>query len=179
MVVGSAIFAAGMVCLYLVMRTVTFEHGGACASGGPYEIRPGQECQSGLFTLGFTGVIGFMVGALLFFYSTHRYGWPLIGTSAMGVTAAVFFGGLGGSFLEIAADAPASFEDNGDYKFVGVMFLVMAACSVPVVLGPVVYAARTTRKDVRRPPAPAWLAWFAAVVAGVTVGIAVTWMIAS
>lgn len=168
-----------MVCLYLVMREVTFEHGGACASGGPYEIRPGQECRSGVFALGYTGGIGAMVGALLLLFSSHRYGWPLIGTSAIGVTAGVFFGGLGGSFLRVAADAPATFTDHGDYTFVGITFLVMAAFSLPVAFGPVVYAARTTRKDIRRPPAPAWLAWFAAVAAGVTIGIAVTWMITS
>jgi hypothetical protein len=92
------------------------------------------------------------------------------------VTAGVFFGGLGGSFLRVAADAPASFDDNGDYTFVGVMFLVMAAAGLPVVLGPVVSAARTTRTDVRRPPSRAWLAWFGAVAAGAAIGVAVTGM---
>ena len=169
--VGVSIFTAGLVCLYLVMRTVGLENGGSCVSGGPYEIAPGHECGSGVFELGFGGAFGLMVGSLIFLWSSHRYGGPLVVTSASGLAWSGFWSGLGGSFLSIGSQLPDSSAEGSEFKTVGIIFLVFALFGLFVALGPIPYAMRTPRLDYPKPTSGAWLAWFATVAAAIGMGI--------
>ena len=172
MLVGVAILTAGLACLYVVMRTVGLENGGSCVSGGPYEIAPGHECQDGVFALAYGGAFGLIVGFLIFLYSSHRYGGPLVVTSASGIGWSSMFGGLGGSFLSIGSEMPVLSEVGSEFKTVGIVFLVMASLGLAVVFGPVPYSLRSGPLHYPRPTLGAWAAWFAAVAAGVVAGCA-------
>lgn len=169
--VGVSVLTAGLACLYLVMHTVGLENGGSCVSGGPYEIAPGHECGSGVFELGFGGAFGLIVGFLVLLWSSHRYGGPLVVTSASGVAWSGFWGGLGGSFLSIGSQLPDSSAEGSEFKTVGIVFLVLASFGLFVALGPIPYAMQNRRLDYPKPTSGAWLAWFAAVAAGVGIGI--------
>lgn len=167
---GMSILVAGLVCLYLMMRTVGLENGGSCVSGGPYEIAPGHECGSGLFELGFGGALGLIIGFLTFLWSSDRYGGPLVATSAGGFGWSAFWGGLGGSFLSIGNELPDSSDVGSEFKAVGVGFLVLAALGLAVALGPIPYSMQKGPID-PRPTWNAWAAWLAAVAAGAVIGI--------
>ena len=79
---GAALIAVFLVSLHILGRWVGLDMGGACASGGPYEIRPGQECEPGVFTLGYAGVVCGIIGFALFLWGSHRYGRELVVTAA-------------------------------------------------------------------------------------------------
>ncbi len=92
---GTAAFAAGMVCLFIVMREVAADNGGSCASGGPYVIRDGQECGDGVFALAYGGIGVAVAGFLLVLWCSWKYGRSLVVTAASGVGWGGFMGGLG------------------------------------------------------------------------------------
>ena len=169
--VGVAILTVGLLCLYLVMRTVGLENGGSCVSGGPYEIAPGHECEDGVFALGYDGAFGLIVGFLIFLWSSHRYGGPLVVTSASGIGWSSLFGGLGGSFLSTGLEMPVSSETGSEFKTLGVVFLVMASLGLAVVFGPIPYSMQSRALDYPRPTLAAWLAWLAAIGTGIVLGI--------
>lgn len=173
--IGNAMFAAGLVCLYMVMRWVTLENGGACASGGPYVIREGQECQEGVFALAYGGIGIAVVGALAFIWASHRLGGSLVTSAASTLSFGAFFGALGLSFLDLRDDV----ADGGDYAFVGTLFTVFAAVGLLVTIATVVYALRTTRLDIVKPAARVWLAWVAAIVVGAALGLGVLALVTS
>ena len=162
--------AVGVVSLYLMMNMV---EGGSCVSGGPYEIAPGYECPNGVFPLGYGGAIGFMVGFLIFAFSSSRYGGPLVVTSAAGIGVISFFGGLGGSFLSIASEMPGPSEMASEYNTVGTIFVVFASIGLAVALGPIPYSILSPQVEYPRPTPAAWGAWFAAVAVGLAAGLAV------
>ena len=175
---SSGLFAAGLVCLYLVMRRLVLESGGACASGGPYEIRTGQECQDGIFAFAYGGIGVMVAGFLVLLRAAWTYGGSPVVTSATGVGCAGFFGGLGLSFLAVRSDLPTSSTEGGDYTFVGILFLVFGAAGLVVTAGPPIFAMLSKRLDVVTPSGRAWLAWLGAVAAGAALGIVVTALIA-
>ncbi len=174
---GAGIIASGMVCLYLMMRWVGLENGGACASGGPYVIREGQECQDGVFALGFGGGIGVVVGALLYLWGSWRHGGSLVTTSASSALFGGFFGALGASFLSVKGYLSKSSVEYGDFTAVGYTFLALAAGGAIVAIFNLVYALRTTRTDVAKPSGRTWLQWIGALVVGVVVGVVATSLI--
>ena len=157
---GAAAMAVSLVCLYLVMRTVGLEHGGSCVSGGPYLIAPGHECESGVFALAYGSLGGLVVGCLTVLWSSHRYGGPLVLTSASALSWSAFFGGLGGNFLSIGAELPDSSDAGAEFKTVGIIFLVMASIGLVVAAAAVVHGMISERLDVPSPTAGAWFAWF-------------------
>lgn len=156
------------------MRTVGLENEGSCVSGGPYAIAPGHECEDGVFALGYGGAFGLIVGFLIFLWNAHRYGGPLVVTSASGIGWSSLFGGLGASFLSIGMEMPGSSDAGSEFKTVGIVFLVMASLGLAVVFGPVPYSMRSVRPDYPKPTAQAWLAWFAAIASGV-VFVIIAW----
>lgn len=172
--VGVSVAAIGLVCLYIVMRSVGLENDGTCVSGGPYLIEPGHECESGIFTLGYVGALGLIVGVLLFLWSSHRYGKQMVVTAASGISWSGFFGGLGGSFLSIGMEMPAASDTGSEFKTVGIIFLVMAAAGVALVVGTIVFSLRSQPLDYPKPSPRAWLAWLAAVAVAIGVMI-VAW----
>ena len=169
--VGVAILTAGLASLYLVMRTVGLENGGSCVSGGPYEIAPGHECGDGVFVLAYGGAFGLIVGFLIFLWSSHRYGGPLVVTSASGIGWSSLFGGLGGSFLSTGSEMPDASDVGSEFKTLGIVFLVMASLGLAVVLGPVPYSMRSGPLDYPKPTPLAWIAWFGAIAIGLVFGI--------
>jgi hypothetical protein len=168
---GAAIFAAGLACLYVVMRSVGLEQGGSCVSGGPYQIAPGQECESGTFPLAFAGVLGLMAGFAIFVWSSSRYGGQLVVTSASGLAGTGFFGGLGLSFMAIASELPASSAEGSEFKTVGIIFLVLGLFGLFPAVGAIIYSMQSRRIDYPRPSVRSWLAWLVAVTAAAGFGI--------
>ena len=169
--VGVTILSVGLASLYLVMRTVGLENEGSCVSGGPYAIAPGHECEDGVFALGYGGAFGLIAGFLIFLWSSHRYGGPLVVTSASGIGWSSLFGGLGASFLSIGLEMPDVSDVGSEFKTVGIVFLVMASLGLAAILGPIPYSMRSGPLDYPKPTVRAWLAWFAAVASGVVFGI--------
>ena len=102
---GTAVAAAGVAAsitaVYLGMRDLMVESGGACASGGPYEIA--NECSSGQIALLFGGIVAMLLFAGLHAAVTHwadgpRVGWPAI--------TGVLFLVLGWNFIDLGLDPP-------------------------------------------------------------------------
>ena len=176
--VSSGLVAAGLVCLYLVMRWVGLENGGACASGGPYEIRAGQECEDGVFALAYAGIGVMVAGFLVLLRAAWKYGGSLVVTSACGAGGGGFFAGLGLSFLKVESKLPASATSSGDYRAVGYMFLAFGLAGLVVMFTPAIFGLRTQRRDVRTPTGRAWLAWFAAVILGGASGFTIAALVA-
>ena len=164
--VGVGLIAAGLACLYLVMRAVGLENGGTCVSGGPYEIAPGHECQDGVFALGFGGAFSLIVGFLILLWGSHRHGGPLVVTSMSGFSWSAFMGGLGGSFLSIASEMPGPSDTISEFNTVGAVFAVMGAVGLAVAFGPILYSLQGRPLNYPKPSLLAWAAWLAAAGAG-------------
>lgn len=127
---GTAVVVVGLMSLYLVMRTLGLDYGGACAVDGPYQIRPGQECEAGIFTSAYVSIAVSVLGGLLLLWSSKRYDGGLVSWAAVGALATLFFGALGISFLKVAAAMPASSDAIADFKGVGGAFVVLAVLAL-------------------------------------------------
>lgn len=170
---GTAVLVVGLMSLYLVMRTLGLDYGGACAVDGPYQIRPGQECQRGIFTSAYVSIAVSVAGGLLLLWSSKRYDGGLVSWAAVGALATLFFGALGISFRKVAAAMPASSDALSDFTAVGVAFVVMAVLALGITLATIRYGDRIGRLDHPKPSSREWLAWVGAVVAGLSIGLLV------
>lgn len=168
--VGTAVLMIGLMSLYLVMRTVGLDYGGACASGGPYEIRRGQECEAGVFASAYVSIAVMVAGALPLLWGSKRYGGGRVANAAIGTLSTVFFGAFGLSFLKVAADMPIGADGISDFKGVGVALVVMAVLGLGLTLAVLRYGDRIGRTDNPKPPSRAWLAWLGAVATGLAIG---------
>lgn len=171
--VGTAVLIVGLMSLYLVMRTLGLDYGGACAVDGPYQIRPGQECEPGIFTSAYVSIAISVTGGLLLLWSSRRYDAGLVSWAAVGTLATLFFGALGVSFRKVAAALPASAEGISDFNAVGVVFVVLAVLALGLTLATIRYGDRIGRLDHPKPSMRAWFAWLGAVVVGLSTGLAV------
>lgn len=167
---GVAVITVGVGCLYMVMRTVGLENGGSCVSGGPYEIAPGHECKDGVFGLAYGGAFGLIAGFVLFLWSAHRYGGPLVVTSMAGFSWSAFWLGLGGNFLSVASELPAASDTRSEFNTVGIMFVVMGAIGLALAFGPIPYSMLSRPLGYPKPTLTAWAAWLAAVAGGFAAG---------
>jgi hypothetical protein len=122
---GTAVAAAGVAAsitaVYLGMRDLMVESGGACASGGPYEIA--NECSSGQIALLFGGIVAMLLFAGLHAAVTHwadgpRVGWPAI--------VGVLFLVLGWNFIDLGLDPPQDDGTSVGWLVSGVVFWLMA-----------------------------------------------------
>ncbi len=122
---GTALAAAGVAAsitaVYLGMRNLMVESGGACASGGPYVIA--NECSSGQTGLLFGGVVALLLFAGLHAAVEHwadgpRIGWPAI--------VAVLFLVLGWNFVDLGLDPPRADGTSAGWLVSGVVFWLMA-----------------------------------------------------
>ncbi|MGD0198900.1 MAG: hypothetical protein ABSC56_13485 [Solirubrobacteraceae bacterium] len=118
--VGAAGFSAFMTTLYEGARNLEAQ-GGFCASGGPYVIQ--HQCTTGETQQLLAGIIGIMVFGAIYVGLTAYADGPVLVPS--GLLWAALFGSLGAGFLI----APKG-VGGGSNLFVGVMFLVMAACGL-------------------------------------------------
>lgn len=168
---GAAMIGCFFVSLHVLGRWVGLDMGGACSSGGPYVIRPGHECQPGVFALGYGGVVCGMIGFALFLWGSHRYGRQLVVTAASTASFSGFFASLGGMFLSVAPDVPSP-DISSEYRGLGVAFVVMAIVAlIAVIAGTIVYIRRNQYLDIPKPAPGEWLAWFASTAVGAAIGI--------
>jgi hypothetical protein len=123
--VGTALAAAGVAAsitaVYLGMRDLMVESGGACASGGPYEIA--NQCSSGQVALLSGGIVAMLVFAALHAAVEHwadgpRIGWPAI--------VGVMFLALGWNFVDLGLDPPRKEGTDIGWLVSGVLFWAMA-----------------------------------------------------
>lgn len=122
--VGAALFAAALTGMYLGMRDLMVNSGGFCASGGPYTINQGQECEGGQVALLFGGVFAMLIGGGLLmaassWYSEHMHGVGLLLWAAL-------FGVLGWNFIDLGFDPPENMSGAAGWIISGVVFWLMA-----------------------------------------------------
>jgi hypothetical protein len=114
--------AASITAVYVGMRDLMVESGGACASGGPYVIA--NECSSGQVVLLSGGIVAMLVFAGVHAAVEHwadgpRIGWPAI--------VAVLFLALGWNFIDLGLDPPRQDGSAAGWLVSGVVFWLMAA----------------------------------------------------
>ena len=113
--------AASITAVYLGMRDLMVESGGACASGGPYEIA--NQCSTGQVALLSGGVVAMLVFTALHAAVEHwadgpRIGWPAI--------VGVLFLALGWNFVDLGLDPPREDGSSVGWLVSGVVFWLMA-----------------------------------------------------
>jgi hypothetical protein len=123
--VGAAGFAAGLTCAYLAMRDLMVSSGGACASGGPYQVAAGHECGSEAGLL-IAGIFGLLIFGAVFAGFTSAGGGPGSGMDAGFLMWAALFGALGVNFLTLGFDPPEDVSGAGGGIVAGVIFELMA-----------------------------------------------------
>lgn len=125
MAIGAAGFAASLTALYMAMRDLMVNSGGFCASGGPYQINPGQVCESGQIGLLMGGVFGLLIfGGLLVAASGWFGGWRLSGVGLL--LWAALFGALGWNFIDLGLNPPENMSGAVGWIICGVVFWLMA-----------------------------------------------------
>lgn len=143
--VGMGIFAGALICVSQGMRYVIETNGGYCASGGPYEIASGHECDGGAVGLLAGGVFVMLLGGAIALAGSGAY----LGVRGIGLTGllwAALFGLLGWNFIEFGLNPPDNFANEPPvYGLLvpGIIFWLMAA---PGLLAPIV-ALRARRED--------------------------------
>jgi hypothetical protein len=137
--IGAFGFAAALTCLYLGMRDLMVNSGGFCASGGPYQINPGQQCESGQIWLLFGGVLLGLVFAFVLVGASSAYGG--IKLSGVGLLLwAALFGALGWNFISLGLDPPSNMSGATGWIVSGVVFWLMALGGlIPGVMALVAY----------------------------------------
>jgi hypothetical protein len=124
--IGAAGFAACLTGVYMAMRDLMINSGGACASGGPYAINPDQVCSAGQTGLLMGGIVGGLIfSAILTGAST----WYDDSASLYGVGLllwAALFGALGWNFIDLGLNPPANMTSGTGYLVCGIVFWLMA-----------------------------------------------------
>lgn len=150
---GMVIFAGALICVSEGMRYVIETNGGYCASGGPYEIAAGHECDGGAVGLLVGGIFAMLLGGAIALAGSGAY----LGVRGFGLTGllwAALFGLLGWNFIEFGLNPPANFANEPPIwglLIPGAIFWLMAA---PGLLAPVL-ALRSRREDTRITADPA------------------------
>jgi hypothetical protein len=124
--IGALGFAAALTCAYEGMRDLMINSGGACASGGPYQINPDQVCTPGQTGLLIGGILGGLVFAGILTGASGWYNDNLGGYCVGLLLWAATFGALGFNFLQIGHNPPANLAGGGGFIVTGIIFEVMA-----------------------------------------------------
>lgn len=145
LLLGIGLFTASLIGVSEAMRYVIETNGGYCASGGPYEIADGHECDGGAIGLLVGGIFAMLLGGAVALAGSGTY----LGAQGMGLSGllwAALFGLLGWNFIEFGFSPPDNLtNDPPVWGFVipGVVFWMMAA---PGLVAPVA-ALRWRRQD--------------------------------
>ncbi|MGK2878973.1 MAG: hypothetical protein ACSLFF_10450 [Solirubrobacterales bacterium] len=124
--VGAVGFAACLTAVYMAMRDLMINSGGACASGGPYQINPGQVCSTGQTTLLMGGIVVGLIFAGVLVGASGWYGGVRLSGVGLLLWAALF-GALGYNFIDLGLDPPPSLTGGGTGWIIsGVVFWLMA-----------------------------------------------------
>ncbi|HZV74057.1 MAG TPA: hypothetical protein VFF79_10110 [Conexibacter sp.] len=146
---GVAGFAAGLTCVYLAMRDLMVSKGGACASGGPYQVAAGHQC-GGEAGLMIGGIVALLAFGAVFAGSTGAGGGPGSGMDAGFLMWAALFGVLGVNFLTLGFDPPAGQSGAGGWIASGIVFELIALGGIV----PLVWSARELLARGGAPEAP-------------------------
>jgi hypothetical protein len=123
-VTGALGVAAAVTCLSLSMRDVMVSNGGFCASGGPYAIAPGHQCDTGaVWPMIAAPWVGLLFAWLLVAASSAWSGGRIAGVGTLLWFA--LFGVLGWNFLDLGFDPPGPGSGAG-WIVCGVVFWLMA-----------------------------------------------------
>jgi hypothetical protein len=123
-VTGALGVAAAVTCLYLPMRDVMVSNGGYCASGGPYAIAPGHQCDGGsVWLMVVAPWVGLLLAWLLIEASDSWSGGRISGVGTLLWFA--LFGALGWNFLDLGINPPGPGSGAG-WIVCGVVFWLMA-----------------------------------------------------
>ncbi len=123
--VSAAGFSAALTGVYLAMRDLMVNSGGACASGGAYQINPDQICSTGQTLLLMGGIFGGLLFAGGLIAGSSWYGgWRLTGVGLL--LWAALFGTLGWNFLQLGFNPPANMSGGAGWIVCGVLFWLMA-----------------------------------------------------
>lgn len=123
--IGAAGFAACLTGVYMAMRDLMINSGGACASGGPYAINPDQVCSTGQTALLMGGIVGGLVFAGILVYGSEKFTGSYMGVGLL--LWAALFGALGWNFIELGLNPPESLSSGATGWIIsGVVFWLMA-----------------------------------------------------
>lgn len=123
--IGAAGFAACLTGVYMAMRDLMINSGGACASGGPYQINPDQVCSSGQTALLMGGIFAGLVFAGILVYGSEKLTGSYLGVGLL--LWAALFGALGWNFVELGLNPPESLASGATgWIICGVVFWLMA-----------------------------------------------------
>lgn len=124
--ISAAGFAACLTAVYMAMRDLMINSGGACASGGPYAINPEQVCTTGQTALLMGGIfIGLVFAGALVGASGWYGGSNLVGVALL--EWAALFGALGWNFIDLGINPPDNLASGATGWIVcGVVFWLMA-----------------------------------------------------
>lgn len=123
--ISAAGFAACLTGVYLAMRDLMINQGGACASGGPYAINPDQVCSGGQVALLMGGVFLGLVFAGVLIAASGRWGGNAMAGVGLLLWAALF-GALGYNFIELGINPPEKMGGTAGWIISGVVFWLMA-----------------------------------------------------
>jgi hypothetical protein len=122
---GAVGFAASLTCLYEGMRDLMVTSGGACASGGPYQINPDQVCTPGQTGLLIGGILAGLVFSGILVGASSWYGGVKLSGVGLLLWAALF-GALGWNFITLGLDPPKNMSGGTGWIVCGVLFWLMA-----------------------------------------------------
>jgi hypothetical protein len=125
---GTAIFIFCLTLVYESMRAV-MDVGGACASGGAYEIR--QACPKGVGWIMPVGIFGMFFAGIFTFLGVFDEGGPRPYVFAW----SALFLALGWNFLDYGFDAPGGGTEAG-WLICGFVFVAMGGAPLLLLLMP-------------------------------------------
>jgi hypothetical protein len=125
---GTVIFIFCLTLVFQSMRAV-MDVGGACASGGAYEIR--QQCPKGVAWVMPVGIFGMFFAGIFTFMGVFSEGGPRPYVFAW----SALFLALGWNFLEYGFDAPGGGTSVG-WIICGVVFVLMGGAPLLALLSP-------------------------------------------
>jgi hypothetical protein len=127
---GTAIFIFCLTLVYQSMRAV-MDVGGACASGGAYEIR--QQCPKGVGWVMPVGIFGMFFAGIFTFLGVFPDGGPRPYVFAW----SALFLALGWNFLDYGFDSPApGGGTEAGWIICGVVFVIMGGVPLLALLSP-------------------------------------------
>ena len=127
---GTAIFIFCLTLVYQSMRAV-MDVGGACASGGAYEIR--QTCPKGVAWVMPVGIFGMFFAGIFTFLGVFSDGGPRPYVFAW----SALFLALGWNFLDYGFDSPApGGGTEAGWIVCGVVFVIMGGVPLLALLSP-------------------------------------------
>lgn len=123
--IGSLGFAACLTGVYMAMRDLMINSGGACASGGPYAINPDQVCSPGQTGLLMGGIVGGLIFSGILVWGSEKLMDSYVGVGLL--LWAALFGALGFNFIQLGFNPPANMSSGATgYIICGVVFWLMA-----------------------------------------------------